>query len=143
MEVDTAASLTVLNESTYSRIGTNPELKPTAAKLSTYTGELLPVLGTVDVNVVYQSYSLTLPAIVVKGTGPNLFGRDWMSAIRLDWSQIHSVRSTTSLELVLQKHSAVFRDEVGLMKTVKATLHVKPDVQPRYFRPRHISFHAR
>ena len=53
-----------------------------------------------------------------------------MSAIRLDWSQIYTVWSTTSLELVLQKHSAVFHDEVGLMKTVKATLHVKPDAQP-------------
>ena len=66
MEVDTGASLTLLNESTYSRIATNQELKPTTVKKSTYTGELLPVLGSIDVDVVYQSYCLTLPAIVVK-----------------------------------------------------------------------------
>ena len=66
-----------------------------------------------------------------------------MSVIRLDWSQIHSVQSTTSLESVLQKHSTVFRDEVGLMKTVKATICVKPDAQPRYFRPCHISYFMR
>ena len=71
MEVDTGASLTLLSESTYSQIATNQELKPTTVKLSTYTGELLPVLGSID--VFYQSYCLTLPAIVVKGAGPNLF----------------------------------------------------------------------
>ena len=63
-----------------------------------------------------------------------------MSAIRLDWSQIHSVQSTTCLESVLQKHTAFFCDEVGLMKTVKATIRVKPDAQLQYFRPRHISY---
>ena len=48
MVVDTGASLTVLNESIYSLIATNQELKPTATKLSTYTGQLLHVLGSFD-----------------------------------------------------------------------------------------------
>ena len=47
MAVDTGASITILNESTYLQVATRQQLKPTSTKLSTYTSELLPVLGSI------------------------------------------------------------------------------------------------
>ena len=85
-----------------------PILKATPVKLSTYTGEHLPILGTVDVTVEYNSQKAELAIIVVKGSGPNLLGRDWLSIIGLDWSKINSVSSTASipsLETLRQKYS--------------------------------------
>ena len=43
------------------------------------------MVGKVDVEVQYQEQQAKLPLIVVEGKGASLFGRDWLSAICLDW----------------------------------------------------------
>ncbi len=124
---------------TYSQISPKSPLKATTIQLSTYTGENLPILGTVNVAVEYNSQTANLAIIVVKGTGPNLLGRDWLSTIRLDWSKINSVNSDLSLESVLQKHSTVFCGQLGRLKHVKAKIFVPTEAKPRFFRPRTVN----
>ena len=51
MEVDTGASLTIMSEKAYRALPQAPELQPTEARLHTYTGENLPVLGSIPVSV--------------------------------------------------------------------------------------------
>ena len=135
MEVDTGASLSLINETTYSQIASSLPLKPTTTQLSTYTGEHLPILGTADVTVEYNSQSVELSVIVVKGSAPNLLGRDWLSTIQLDWSRINSVRSNLSLESLLQSYPTVFSPKLGRLRNVKANIFVPADAKPRFFRP--------
>ena len=89
MEIDTGASKTILSEDTYGRLrdALGP-LEETKAVLSTYTGEQIPVVGAVVIPVKYGDQQHKLRAIIVKGSGPNLLGRDWLQSIRLDWSTI-------------------------------------------------------
>ena len=135
MEVDTGASLSLINETIYSQIASNSPLKPTTTQLSTYTGEHLPILGTADVKVEYNSQSAELSVIVVKGSGPNLLGRDWLSTIRLDWSKINSVLSNLSLESLLQRHPTFFSPKLGRLRNVKAKIFVPANAKPRFSAP--------
>ena len=81
MEFDTGASLSVINKTTYSKMsrGDSPEVK-----LKTYTGESIPVIGTIKVHTKQEE---VLPVLVVEGTGPNLMGRDWLCKIKVDLDQ--------------------------------------------------------
>ena len=74
-----------------------------------------------------QEKELTLQ--VVETPGPALFGRDWLSKIQLDWSEIKALKLSQmpegvmqhKVDQLLQKYESVFSEGVG-------TLTVKPDV---------------
>ena len=81
MEVDTGAALSLISEETFNSHFNLTELQPTDVQLRTYSGELISALGSLDVEVEYESQTASVPLIVVKGTGPNLLGWNWMSII--------------------------------------------------------------
>ena len=150
MEIDTGASASLLSMDTYRRLwkkGTRPELKPSSRRLKTYTGELLNVEGTIDVEVTYEKQRKVLPLLVVRGDGPNLIGRDWLIQIRLDWNAlgINNLKPAppTSLQEVLQNNETVFRDELGFVDGVTATLHIDAGVEPRFCKARKVPFALR
>ena len=58
-------------------------------------------------------------------------GRDWLSRIRLNWQQIHHVR-TEYLQAVLARYPAVFQEGLGTLKEYQAKIHVDPYAVPRY-----------
>ena len=45
-----------------------------------------------------------MPLLVVSGSGPSLFGRNWLSEIRLDWGSINQIQDRT-LDEVLKNYS--------------------------------------
>ena len=129
MEVDTGASTSIISYNTFMEgwpALQRPQLHQSHKKLRTYTGEELMVEGQLMVEVVYAyngDQRKELPLFVVAGRGPSLMGRDWLLHIRLDWQSIHSLEaaSITSLQTVLSNHTAVFADELGCVKGVKAS----------------------
>ena len=70
MEIDTGASLTLVSEQTFRSLWPNSTLNGSRITLSSYGGESIPVLGTVDVHVGYGDQEAVLPLLVVKGKGP-------------------------------------------------------------------------
>ena len=68
MEVDTGASLSIVNEKTWLKIGDLQDLQGAEVTLKSYTGEHVQILGK----------SEPVSQTVVKGEGPNLFGRNWL-----------------------------------------------------------------
>ena len=50
-------------------------MKPAHVKLCTYTGELIKVLGTVDVVLKYEGQKNELSTLVVEGSGLSLLER--------------------------------------------------------------------
>ena len=87
MEVDTGASLTVISKMTMKQIP-HLEITPVAAKLHTYTGEVITPVGQADVNVKYEGQVKVLTVIVTPGSGPSLLLRNLLHHIRLNWKQI-------------------------------------------------------
>ena len=65
------------------------------------------------------------------GSGPSLLGRDWLSHVQLDWTQIDQVYNA-SLHSVLSRYPGVFQQGLGTLKGFKAKIYVEPDTLPRF-----------
>ena len=63
--------------------------------------------------------------------GPSLFGRDWLTKIRLDWGAINTVKCRT-LTSVLESYRSVFEPGLGTLQGYKAKIHMDPGAQPKY-----------
>ena len=142
MEIDTGASRSIISESMFRSIWPKRKLVASNVKLSTYSKEPLPVVGAMNVNVEYSGQTHKLVLLVVKGSGPTLFGRDWMHVIRLDWQQINYA-SSSGLQELLNKHADVFQDGLGTFEGRKARIEVEPDAKPRYCKARTVPFALR
>uniref|UniRef100_A0A3B3B4L9 Gypsy retrotransposon integrase-like protein 1 n=1 Tax=Oryzias melastigma TaxID=30732 RepID=A0A3B3B4L9_ORYME len=155
-EIDTGCCLTVMSKGTFKetwKSTKHPSLKHAKIKMETYTGDSVEVIGTTRVKVQYRQQTLKLPLIVVKGDGPSLLGRGWLEEISLDWREIknrcqaervHKVKATeNTLQQVLNGHENVFKEELGTLRGTKATVRVKSDASPRFFRPRSVPFAMR
>ena len=88
MEVDTGATVSIISEQTKNRLNLTVPLASPSVVLHTYTGEAMSVLGEMKVEVEYKDQHYNLTLMVVKGDGPNLFGRDWLQCFQLDWKTI-------------------------------------------------------
>lgn len=150
MEVDTGATLSVISELTYMYNHLWPKelappLRPSPAKLRTYTGERIAVKGTIDVNVIYQKQESQPGLLVVAGSGPSLTGRDWISQFQLDWKQLNLISSGPAphIQEVLDRHSEVFKEELGHIKGAPATLLIDPTQQPRFYKARPVPYALR
>ena len=140
MEVDTGASLSIISEKTYSSLHNAPQLQSTEARLRTHTGESLPVLGSITVTVHHNNQQKTLPLLIVQGEGPSLLGRDWLEHLQLDWAAIHKICSGEDVQVMLDRHAEVFKEELGSLRDTKVKLHVDPSVQPKSCKPRRVPF---
>ena len=146
MEADTGAAVSVISETTYKELFPNLTLKEVPMGLKTYTGERIPVLGEVVVEVSYQEQNRQLSLIVVKGKGHNLFGRDWLMHFKLDWKIIGLTtleNAKARVDVLLKKYEEVFSSSRGAMKQFSAKLNVKEDAHPIFLKPRSVPFAIR
>ena len=121
MEVDTGASPSLISEIIYLSA---VDLQPTSAYLHTYTGEIISVLGSLQVKVSHHSQSKLFHLLVVKGQSLALLGRDLIIVLILDWHIIHCMQNNQKLNKLLQKLRALSLDKLGKMEGVKVTLNV-------------------
>ena len=143
MELDTGATLSIVSEKTYHSLfspDTAPQLKASSAKLKTYTGEILNILGTITVTVSYKGQVADLNLLVVAGDGPSLMGRDWLSHIKLDWPRLNHVQGVSACQQILNKHEAIFKDELGTIQGVTAKFHIDPEAKPKFFKARPVPY---
>ena len=60
--------------------------------LKIYTGEQIPVKGTLSIDVKYgQQHHKNLKLLVIAGPGPCLMGHDWLKFVKLVWRKIGKV----------------------------------------------------
>ena len=98
------------------------------------------VLGSIGVDVSFEDNHFSLPLAIVQGSGPSLLGRNWLQQIRLNWSEIHSVRPNTPPEKLLDKYANLFRPTLGCLKHLTDQLFVNPIFKPRFFKPRPVPY---
>ena len=79
----------------------------------------------------------------LKGEGPSLLGRNWLSAIKLDWQQIFKLEVNPALQGVLRCFSAVFKEELGTVQGVKARIHINLQGSPIFYKARTVPFALR
>ena len=133
MEIDTGASVSVISEQTRKKMLPDVPLSKSTLLLKTYTGEVMPVLGEMKVEVKYRSQTVTLTLTIVEGSGPSLFGRDRLGQLQLDWKTIGLAmlsEQSTQIAVLKKKYSQVFSAGLGTMLHFKARLTVKPEAKP-------------
>ena len=110
--------------------------------LRTYTDEAMKVKGTLNMQVKYRDQREKLVLVVVEGNGPSLLGRNWLRYISLDCNNIFSVQRAKMqpLHSLLQHHQPLFSKELGKIHPFTASLHIKPDATPRFFKPHPVPF---
>ena len=84
MELDTGSAVSVINKQQFDEYFPGMKTRYTSVILKTYSGEEICPLGIVDVDVEYNGQQSKLPVFVVKNGRPALFGRQWLSKIKLD-----------------------------------------------------------
>ena len=91
MEVDTGASVSLINVSMFNQIkNQNDSIFLTKSKLRTYTSEVVTPTGEVKVNTEYKNQSLCIPVIVMKNR-PNLLGRDILKILQSNWFELFNI----------------------------------------------------
>ena len=141
MELDTGAAVSVISETTFNTVFKKSiSIQPSNITLCTYLGKELPVLGKAEVEVQYESQKASLPLIAIQGQGASLFGHNWLSNIQLNWPTIHSITPDHSVQELINKHSRLFRSELGTLQGVEAKIFVPPKTQPRFYKPRPVAY---
>ena len=151
MEVDTRADTTIINEDTYKKIidgnsaKNRPRMGTAKVKLRTYTGELLKVLGTVNVVVKYEKQEVELQTFVVEGSGSNLLGRDWLRVLRLNWKELFKMQvdennQESTLGRLINQYPHVFREGLGTFTGPRAKIHVEAKVKLKFLKARTMSY---
>ena len=90
-EVDTGPAKSVMSQQIFNQLSPGKSLETTKVRLVSYSNEPIPVVSQCTVNIAYKSQNAVVPLVVVKGTGPSLFGRNWLNHIRLEWQEINYV----------------------------------------------------
>ncbi|XP_043229828.1 uncharacterized protein K02A2.6-like [Amphibalanus amphitrite] len=84
-----------------------------------------------------------LPVIVVKGSGPSLMGRNWLHLMRINWSEVHALRSPTSqpaTDMIKRKYPDLFLPRLGELKGVRVHLDIDQSVRPKFCKARSIPY---
>ena len=118
------------------------ELRPTEAKLTSYTGHDIPVLGETIAEVRYNGTNKMLPLQVVSGKAPALLGRNWLHELKLDWKEIvGSIKyQKLDLEKLMKKHATLFEETCGKFLNAKAKLVLQKDAKPSFQRARPVPY---
>ena len=74
MQLDTGASLSIISEETYKKLGDTRDLQDPLAELQTYTGDVIQLMGRLPVKVSYGNQEADLWVQVTMGVGPDLIG---------------------------------------------------------------------
>ncbi|CAB3995696.1 Retrovirus-related Pol poly from transposon, partial [Paramuricea clavata] len=78
-----------------------------------------------------------------RSQGPNLFGRDWLRVIKMNWAlifQINECHPCSELKEVLETHKEVFTEELGTLEGTTAKIYANQDAQPKFVKARPVPF---
>ena len=88
-----------------------------------YAGHEIKVLGTCDVEVVYQDVQKPLTILVVEGQGPSLLGRDWLLELKLNWREIQQIQATEVKWNWKEEQEKAFQEAKELLKSPRLLTH--------------------
>ncbi|XP_014673472.1 PREDICTED: uncharacterized protein K02A2.6-like [Priapulus caudatus] len=114
------------------------------ANLVSYSGQRIEVLGEIKVVVKYKNAEKMLRSIIAKGNKVSLLGRDWLSEIKLEWSEIFTISSNQNrtVEKLVEQYHKVFEGQ-RTIKRFKAEIQVKDGTKPVFHKPRPVPYALR
>jgi len=133
LEVDTGAALSIISESTCHTLwpeGTAPALRNTNARLKSYTGDVINIKGTMNVDATYkEEKAKNLPLIIVESRGSSLLGRNWLKHFHLDWSQLNNVQEDKEMKIQELMDPDLFKEGLGKVTVAMAKIYLEENAQ--------------
>ncbi|XP_061904359.1 uncharacterized protein K02A2.6-like [Entelurus aequoreus] len=144
MQIDTGSRASLVSYKIYRKHMRHLPLRPADTVFRAYTGHTVHMKGMTDVLVQCNDQTVRLPVYITQGDYAAIMGRVWLKAIHLNWQEVRKMSdSSTQLQMILEKHKEVFRDELGCMENITVKLHVKPDTKPVFLRARPVPYAIR
>ena len=100
-------------------------------------------MGCIQVRVNHNGQGKEHQLLVVQGEGPSLLGCDWLRELRLDWGAVHKSGAQDQLQAILDDYSDLFKEDLGLIRGVKAKIHVSQQAKPCFCKLRAVPFSLR
>ena len=169
MELDTGASVSLVSKKTWREKLGSPPLTKRKIVLRAYSGHRLHVIGetTVDVNAGSQRHK-SPPLVVVEGEEAPLFGSNWLVQVDVAWDVLkntfvqecktHAIVASCSqgqspptgargnppaLDELLKRYDVIFKQQLGKIKDLKATIRVQSEATPKFSKPRPVPYALR
>ena len=140
MEVHTGAAVSNISQQEYKSKFSHYKQRKSDVILKMYTSEMMNVVGEITVHVNYQDQEVELNLVVVKGAGPTLLGRNWLSDRILNWHEILHTSLISGVDLLINKYSKVFSNTLGTMSQYFAKICLKPNTTRKFWRPCPVPF---
>ena len=149
MEVDSGAERSTIPLTIFQRkLSDVCQLQPSAVSLQQYDKTPLTISGECQVTVKINDRVIQAKFVVVKVEQQlPLLGRDWMKLLQFDVvtlmeqvTQVHYSSETTNL---FTEFTDVFKEELGLLKDIQASVKVDETAPPRFHKPRPVPFALR
>lgn len=141
-QMDSGASISIINFKTFELLN-KPKLIKTNRILYGFGRKIIPVLGELHINMKCGNREKKVILIVVNNSkGENLFGYDLFKEFGFEIKQINSVweKDLNSVKELCEKYREIFKPALGTVKDFKASIHLKADARPKFFRSRPIPF---
>ncbi|XP_045541460.1 uncharacterized protein K02A2.6-like [Papilio machaon] len=143
-EIDSGSAVTVISDITWRRNFHKLSLSRSDKKLMGYTGERINCLGVMrDSKMLFGGVNRAIDVYVVRGGGPTLLGRDFISKFNLELAPVKYCESSLSIEQLQARFSKTFADTLGSFKKYKIKLFLKENSKPIFFKARPIAFALR
>jgi hypothetical protein len=146
MEFDTGCQTSLLSEQFWRDSLGSPPLQRSKHVFRSYTNTSFQPLGEIILDLDYHGQVLKHPFQVVRNDD-SLFGRDLMSKIQIDWSEVKSqvnrvtnANNNIGLQNILTEFGDVFGPTQGLIKDFTAKVSLKDDAVPRFLKARPIPY---
>ncbi|XP_037515313.1 uncharacterized protein K02A2.6-like [Rhipicephalus sanguineus] len=147
MELDSGSPVSIISKDTYlQHQGALPVLSQTDVKLNCMRGTI-PVQGTLSVHIRLGKTASQQTLLVVACKSPSLCGRDWLATFNLLPRQVNATQmDCATVEIVramLLELEDIFKPGCGTLKGPPVHVKVRPDAEPRYYRPRSVPYALR
>ena len=123
MEIDTGASISLINYETFVKLyGNKTRIDPTSSRIRTYTGEIIKPKGSTEVQIEYNGRKSRGRIIVIDVNCSNLLGGDILRKIKLIRNESLNTNQVkeyivydVKLNNVLLQYTNVFDSELGTL----------------------------
>ena len=149
MEVDSGAERSTVPLSVFQqKLADVCELQPSSVSLHQYDKSPLAIAGECQATVQVNNCVIKATYVVVEVEQQlPLLGRDWMALLKFDVvtimnqvTQVHHTSEDPMTTEIKTEFADVFKEELGLLKGIEASVTVDESAPPRFHKPRPVPF---
>lgn len=144
MQIDSAATVSIINRQTYDRLNSTLNLRLEPAKdIRTYTREQIPILGKCRIPVRHKLFKGTkrFTVYVFDGDSPNLLGTSWSEEFADLFPDVQDDANSINAEpenLIFAKYPELFQSTPGKYSKLNVHIEIDPNATPKYFKARQV-----